>query len=85
MFDAISNFENAVARRGLYRVWIRTHEGDNAALTSVWIDPAMRALEPSATEQVGELEAAPDLPPGSAPWVIEPSRNSAVLLGHAVQ
>jgi hypothetical protein len=74
MSDIISNFENATARRGLYRVWIRAHEGENAALICVWIDPAMRAFEPSGEEEACDFETAPDLP----------HRNSAVLPGHAV-
>jgi hypothetical protein len=85
MFDTISNFENAVARRGLYRVWIRAHEGENAALISVWIDPAMKAFDPSAEEQACGLEAVPDLPPGNAPWFVEPHSKSAALLGHAAR
>lgn len=36
---------NLASDRGLYRVWIRAHEGANASLVSVWIDPQMRAFE----------------------------------------
>lgn len=86
MFDAINNFENAVARRGLYRVWIRAHEGENAALISLWIDPVMGAFETnSVTEAACDMEAAPDLPLRSAARAIEADRNRAALVGHAAR
>lgn len=46
MFNDISNFTNVTARRGLYQVWIRAQEHENARLVAVWIDPQMRAFEP---------------------------------------
>jgi hypothetical protein len=46
MFNKINKFENMVSRRGLYCVWICTHEGPHAPLVSVWIDPAMTSFEP---------------------------------------
>jgi hypothetical protein len=33
------------SRRGLYMAWIRAHEGPDAPLVSVWIDPDMTAFE----------------------------------------
>lgn len=76
MFDA-NCFENAAARRGLYRVWIRAHEGENAPLISVWIDPAMRAFEASAgTEAACDMEIAPDLPLRSAELPINTDRTA---------
>lgn len=83
MFDA-NYFENAPARRSLYRVWIRAHEGENAALVSIWIDPAMRAFEPSAaTEAACDMEIAPDLPLRSAERASEADRTA--LAGYVIR
>jgi hypothetical protein len=83
MFEA-NDFENAAARRGLYRVWIRAHEGENAALISVWVDPAMRAFEPSAgTEAACDVETAPDLPLMSAELAINADR--AAFPGYVIR
>jgi Carboxypeptidase regulatory-like domain len=50
MSNGINNFESFGARRGLYCVWIRAHEGQHAPLVSIWIDPQMRAFEERGTE-----------------------------------
>lgn len=34
-----------VPRQGLYCVWIRAHDGDDAPLIRVWIDPHMTMFE----------------------------------------
>jgi hypothetical protein len=34
-----------VPRQGLYCVWIRAHDGENAPLIRVWIDPHMTMFE----------------------------------------
>jgi hypothetical protein len=51
MFNDINNFESLAARGGLYRVWIRAHEGQHPSLVSVWIDPAMAAFEPRGAKE----------------------------------
>jgi hypothetical protein len=51
MFNAISNIENIVSRRGLYRVWIRAHEGQHAPLVSIWMDTAMTCFEPQGAKE----------------------------------
>ena len=50
MSKGINSFESFGARQGLYRVWIRAHEGQHAPLVSIWIDPQMRAFEEPRTE-----------------------------------
>lgn len=55
MFKNNSIFSNLLNRRGLYRVWIRANEAENAPLVSVWIDPEMRAFE-------AQIQTARDLP-----------------------
>lgn len=45
MFDFNSNNNNRVRCPSLYCVWIRAHEGENAPLIQVWIDPTMSQFE----------------------------------------
>ena len=45
MININKNRENLVPRTGLYCVWIRAHDGENAPLISVWIDPLMTMFE----------------------------------------
>lgn len=52
--------KNFVLRPGLYCVWIRAHEGENAPLISVWIDPSMSTFDSQA--KINE----PDLGPARA-------------------
>jgi hypothetical protein len=56
MFDFILNRKNSVPRPSLYCVWIRAHEGENAPLIRVWIDPAMSMFDSQA--RVHELDLA---------------------------
>jgi len=65
MFDFIFNRKISVPRPGLYCVWIRAHEGENAPLIRVWIDPSMsmcdsqaRVHEPDLVEARAEAEVA---------------------------
>jgi len=70
MFDFKININNSgredsAPRPGLYCVWIRAHEGENAPLISVWIDPSMstfdshaKAHEPDPAAACAEAEAA---------------------------
>jgi hypothetical protein len=45
MFNNTSTLPTLANGLGLYRVWIRANEAQNAPLVSVWIDPQMRAFE----------------------------------------
>jgi hypothetical protein len=58
MFDFIFNRRNSVPRPSLYCVWIRAHEGENAPLIRVWIDPSMSMFESQATVHEPDLRAA---------------------------
>lgn len=58
MFDFISKSKNSVPRPSLYCVWIRAHEGENAPLIRVWIDPSMSMFDSQAKVHEADLEAA---------------------------
>ncbi len=58
VFDFIFNRKNSVPRASLYCVWIRAHEGENAPLIRVWIDPSMSMFESQARVHEPDLEAA---------------------------
>jgi hypothetical protein len=58
MFDFIINSKNTAPRPGLYCVWIRAHEGENAPLIRVWIDPSMSMFESQAKVHEPDLAAA---------------------------
>ncbi len=46
MRNFANNFEELIIHRGLYRVWASLHDDGKAPLISIWVDPAMGALEP---------------------------------------
>src|SRR5271169_1982245 len=58
MFDFISDRKNSVPRPSLYCVWIRAHEGENAPLIRVWIDPSMSMFDSQAKVHEPDLAAA---------------------------
>jgi len=58
MFDFIFNCKNSVPRPSLYCVWIRAHEGENAPLIQVWIDPSMSMFDSQARVHEPDLAAA---------------------------
>jgi hypothetical protein len=68
MFDFINNLKdsgpintgrtNSVPRPSLYCVWIRAHEGENAPLIRVWIDPSMSMFDSQAKVHEPDLAAA---------------------------
>ena len=58
MFDFIFKRGNSVPRPSLYCVWIRAHEGRNAPLIRVWIDPLMSVFDSQAKVHEPDLEAA---------------------------
>jgi hypothetical protein len=58
MLDFILNRKTAVPRPSLYCVWIRAHEGENAPLIQVWIDPSMTAFDSQAKVNEADLGAA---------------------------
>ena len=58
MFDFILKRKNFVPRPSLYCVWIRAHEGENAPLIRVWIDPAMSMFDSQARVHEPDLAAA---------------------------
>jgi len=63
MFDFIVNFKeserkNSVLRPSLYCVWFRAHEGENAPLIQVWIDPSMSMFDSQARVHEPDLAAA---------------------------
>jgi hypothetical protein len=66
MFDFIINNsknsrrKNSVPRPSLYCVWFRAHEGENAPLIRVWIDPSMSMFESQAKVHEPDLAAAQD-------------------------
>ena len=68
MPNIVNKFEtftaNPAGRQGLYCVWIRWQEIHGAPLIAVWIDPQMRALEQSLSND-GESVASPALAAGS--------------------
>jgi hypothetical protein len=63
MFDFIFNRnksgrKNSVPRPSLYCVWIRAHDGENAPLIRVWIDPSMSMFDSQAKVHEPDLAAA---------------------------
>lgn len=50
--------KNSAPRPSLYCVWIRAHEGENAPLVRMWIDPGMTMFETQATIHEPDLAAA---------------------------
>jgi hypothetical protein len=58
MFDFIKNETARVSKKSLYCVWIRAHEGDNAPLIRVWIDPSMTMFETGAKVHESDVAAA---------------------------
>ena len=58
MFDFIINRKNSVPRPSLYCIWIRAHEGENAPLIRVWIDPSMSMFDSQAKVHEPDLAAA---------------------------
>jgi hypothetical protein len=58
MFDFIFNSKNSVPRPSLYCIWIRAHEGENAPLIQVWIDPSMSVFDSQAKVNEADLAAA---------------------------
>jgi hypothetical protein len=58
MFDFIFRRKNNVPRASLYCVWIRAHEGENAPLIRVWIDPSMSMFDSQARVHEPDLAAA---------------------------
>lgn len=50
--------KNSVPRPTLYCVWIPAHEGENAPLIRVWIDPLMSAFDSQAHVHEPDLAAA---------------------------
>ncbi len=51
MIDILKNSGRVTPRPGLYCVWIRASEGENAPLVSVWIDPSMAIFESEEAQQ----------------------------------
>jgi hypothetical protein len=58
MFGYIFNRNKFVPRPSLYCVWIRAHEGENAPLIRVWIDPSMSMFDSQAKVHEPDLAAA---------------------------
>jgi hypothetical protein len=58
MFGLKKNPKNSAPRPSLYCVWIRAHEGEDAPLIRVWIDPSMTMFESQTTVHQPDLEAA---------------------------
>ena len=58
MFDIIINRNTLVPRKSLYCVWIRAHEGDQAPLIRVWIDPSMTMFESQVKLHEPDVQAA---------------------------
>jgi hypothetical protein len=77
MFDFIINRKNSVPRPSLYCVWIRAHEGENAPLICVWIDPSMSVFDSQAKVHEPDLEAAR----AEAPEAVSQEDNSGNAWG----
>ena len=58
MFEFITNGWKRVPRANLYCIWIRAHEGENAPLIRVWIDPSMTAFDSQAKIHEPDLAEA---------------------------
>ena len=58
MFGYIFNRNKSVPRPSLYCVWIRAHEGENAPLIRVWIDPSISMFDSQAKLHEPDLAAA---------------------------
>jgi hypothetical protein len=58
MFDFIRNSKNKVPHPTLYCVWFRAHEGENAPLIRVWIDPPMSIFESQGKVHEQDLAGA---------------------------
>jgi hypothetical protein len=63
MFDFVHNLTHsgpngAAPRPSLYCVWIPAHEGENAPLIQIWIDPSMSAFDSPVVEQKTDLVEA---------------------------
>jgi hypothetical protein len=58
MFEFITNGWKRVPRPSLYCIWIRAHEGENAPLIRVWIDPSMTAFDSQAKIHEPDLAEA---------------------------
>lgn len=58
MFEIITNRKFLVPHKSLYCVWIRAHEGDDAPLIRVWIDPSMTMFESQVKVHEPDVEAA---------------------------
>ena len=75
MFDYIFNRKNSVPRPSLYCVWIRAHQGENAPLIRVWIDPSMSMFDSQA--KVHEPGLAADRRHLRSPLMAPPSASGA--------
>ena len=58
MFEFIFSHRKSVPHASLYCVWIRAHEGPDAPLIRVWIDPHMSMFDSQATVHQPDLERA---------------------------
>ena len=58
MLNFIFNRKNSVPRASLYCMWIRAHQGENAPLIRVWIDPSMSVFDSQARVHEPDLAAA---------------------------
>jgi hypothetical protein len=58
MFDFMTNRKTVVPHKSLYCGWIRAHEGDDAPLIRVWIDPSMTMFELGAKVHEPDVESA---------------------------
>ena len=57
MLDFIFDRRNSMPRPSLYCVWIRAHEGENAPLIQVWIDPSVSVFDSRARVHEPNLAA----------------------------
>jgi hypothetical protein len=65
MFDIIKNRKTLAPRRGLYCVWIRAHQTENAPLVRMWIDPSMKMFDSGTSKQAPAGTLAPAFSEGS--------------------
>src|ERR1700676_182113 len=62
MFDILTNRNKTMPGRGLYSVWIRADQTENAPLLRIWIDPSLKAFESGANDEAPAAALAPVFP-----------------------
>src|ERR1700730_2335049 len=59
MFDILTNRNKTMPGRGLYSVWIRADQTENAPLLRLWINPSIKPFKSLANDQARAAALAP--------------------------